>query len=88
MRAHNQESGMRDKCVRILICSSCIVSKTVTGWHQEPSKSLSLETRCLCGLFVTCNYKGKGAVRVNHQIQDGCSIEEEEDRCKVWLPQS
>ena len=33
-RAQSQESEMRNKGDRILISSSCVVSKTVTDWRQ------------------------------------------------------
>ena len=36
MRAHSQESVMRNKGDRILISSSCIVSRTVINWCQYP----------------------------------------------------
>ena len=34
MRAHSQELAVSNQGVRILVSFSCIVSKTVTDWHQ------------------------------------------------------
>ena len=64
MRAHSQESVMTNKAVRILISSSRIVSKTVTGQCQQPSN-------CVCqfpgaaAFVLICDYRGKAVLRVN-----------------------
>ena len=63
-RAQSQESEMRNKGDRILIPSSCVVSKTVIDWHQQPGHGV-WQFSGSAAFFLICNYKEKGNVRVN-----------------------
>ena len=50
IKACSQELMMRNKGVRVLSSSSCIVSKTVIGWHSNPV----IESGSLVTSFLTC----------------------------------
>ena len=55
---------MRNKGDRILISSSCTVSKTVIDWHQQLGHGV-LQFSGSAAFLLICNYKEKGDVRVN-----------------------
>ena len=79
---------VRNKGVSILISSSCIVSKTVIGWHQELSNWV-----CKFGgevaFFLRYNYKEKGVVRVNtrHRMYLAQSQRKISVNCSSWRVQ-
>ena len=74
---------MRNKGDRILISSSCIVSKTVIKLLASVTQLLSLAIRWLCSLLSDVQLQGEGYCKSKHQIGDAFSIESKEKRCKV-----
>ena len=72
---------MRNKGVRILISSFCIVSKTIICWCQQPSNWVWQFGGS--GAFFLILKQGNGYCKGKHQTQDVFSIESKENRCEV-----